>query len=187
MVWVKLIIKNLKNKLLKYGIIPVYTEDALFLMSLAFIILFSSDKLMRHEILNFIFDGFRPLIFGLLGLGGIIFYIYCGFSLKKKIDSHKFFMLSFAVFINSGAGISAGTYLLKHTRGFWLIFPILNIFNAFLLLFLLRIGEVDEHSISDDQAKYWEIALGSIIVLIIIFISHHLYKNYWAITFSITV
>lgn len=96
-------------------------------------------------------------------------------------------MISFAVFANAGAGISAGIYLLKTTSGLWTIFPILNLANTILLLLLFRIGKINEKSISDEQSRLWEIVLGSVIVLIIIFISHYIYKNYWALTFSIAV
>lgn len=179
--------RNLKKHILGFKVIPTYTEDSLFLMSLSFVALLLIEKSLLLEIIDFTFGDFRTIIMMLIIATGIILSFYHAFSEKKKTESHKFAMIYFAVFVNAGAGIAASSHLLKTANILWGIFPILNFVNAMLLLFLFRIGKINEKSISDEQSKLWEITLGSIMVLIIIFISHYIYKNYWALTFSIAV
>ena len=92
-------------------------------------------------------------------------------------------MLFFAVIINSYIGFKSGTYILSKSSDLWIIFPILNILNSVSLILLFKMGVINENSISDENTNYWELVIGSFVLITIIFISNFIYKNYWAITF----
>jgi len=175
--------------LYKIGLIPTFTEVALFLMSLTFLLLFFSNNLFAEEILNFLLDDFDlemigVVLFFIIGLG---MSVYHSFSNKKVTRASKNFMLFFAVMINFMIGLAAGLYVLKVAKGFLVILPIINIINAFLLLTLMRVGKITTMSISDRQAKLREIIVGLIMVIIIFVLSQYFFHNYWATTFSLCV
>jgi uncharacterized membrane protein YhdT len=177
-----------RNWLKKMGIIPKYTEVSLFLISLTFLLLLTIDASFRKELFNLIFGEIDEvtLLAPPLILAGLILSTYHVFSRRLITKTEKQIMLAFAVSINFLAGTSAGIYILKQSKGLWIIFPILNIVSAFLLAILFRAEIIREDSILDKQAKKLEIFLGVILVSIIFFVSHFVFKNYWAITFSIS-
>ncbi|MEK6943172.1 MAG: hypothetical protein AABX00_03870 [Nanoarchaeota archaeon] len=174
-----------KDILLKFGLIPHYEEDTLFLMSIAAIILFLISFDLRSDFFYFFTGSAAITIISILI--GIYVSIYNAFSNKKKPTGHKFFMLFFAVIINSYIGFKSGTYILSKSSDLWIIFPILNILNSVSLILLFKMGVINENSISDENTNYWELVIGSFVLITIIFISNFIYKNYWAITFSMSV
>jgi len=178
-----------KGWLFRLGLVPTYTEVALFLMSLTFLFLFIFNDLFRKEFFEFFFEDFdgREIAVLIFFVAGLALSVYHAFSKKRVTKRVKNAMLFFAVFINFLVGFYAGFYTLEKAKGYLIIFPVINIISAFLLLLLLRFEVITSKSISDKQAKLREIILGSIIICAIFVISQYLFHNYWAITFSLCV
>ena len=169
--------------------IPSYDELSLFLMSMTFILLLLTDSTMRADFSNIIFNkvDFR-LVFPLLviptGLGLSIFHI---FTFREKNWVEKWAMLLFAIFINATSGIFAGLHLWKTTKGWLLLFPVLNIINGVVLVILVFLMRIDEEHISNKDNTPTQAFISFILVAIIsIFCQYH-YELYWAITYSICV
>ena len=175
------------RKRLLYKFVPKYTEVGLFLMSLTFLLLLISSPPFRKEMYNFIFSEMdeKVIFLPFLILAGIFLSTYHVFTKRLITKLEKYVMVVFAVLLNAIVGVEAGFYILKQAKGFWIIFPILNIASAILLIILLRAGIIKEDSLSDKQAKKTEVILGTIFTFLIFWISHYILKNYWAITFSI--
>jgi hypothetical protein len=172
------------NFLIKLGILPRYTEIIIFLTSIIFLLLFFTNLEFKNEIFT---HSERDLFLAIFFIPGIIYSIVNIF-IKKKGVSGKNSMLIFTVIINAIAGVSAGSYSLFNTEKYLIVFPIFNIINAFLLITLLKFGnDADITSISDEQPKIGETAIGFFAVILIFFLSQYILKNYWAITFSICV
>jgi len=121
----------------------------------------------------------------LLFIGGWLLSIYHAFSGKSMTKEEKESILFFTIFTVSLIGFIAAEYIIKESKGVWIIFPILNFLHAFILLSLYRVKLITTESILDKQAKQGEIILGSLFVFIIFFISNYILKNHWSITFSI--
>jgi len=173
--------------LYRLGLIPIFTEVILFLMSLTFLLLLFLNKLFLEEFLNFFLHDFdlRTIIVITIFIAGLVMSVYHSFSNKKIPRASKGYMLFFAVIINFLVGFYAGFYVLRNAKGFLVILPIINIISAFLLIFLMRVKIITTKSISDKQAKLQEVALGAIMVIIVFAISQYVFHNYWAITFSL--
>jgi hypothetical protein len=182
--------KDKRKWFFRLGLIPTYTEVSLFLMGLTFLFLFLLNSLFKKEFLDYFFKDSDPR--GTLTLitfmAGFMLSIYHAFSNKVASELSRTAMLFFALFINFFAGLAAGFYALRNSKGYLIIFPIINIISAILLIFLFRAGVITtDTSILDRQARLREIILGSILICIIFFVSQYLFHNYWATTFSLCV
>ncbi|GEM_PF-1482009 len=120
-------------------------------------------------------------------IAGWFLSIYHAFSEKPMSITEKQVILYFTVYTTGLVGFAAGEYALEQSQGFWIIFPILNIINSIMLLSLVKEKIIDTDSILDKQAKKEEVIIGTIAVFIIFFISEYIFKNYWAITFSVCI
>jgi len=98
-------------------------------------------------------------------------------------------MVAFAVMTNLATGTIAAIYTLKNTltTDWLLIFPIWNILSAASLLFAVSLKIVDEECLSDREATPAQIIFGLISVLAVFVISHYIFKQHWAITYSICI
>lgn len=170
--------------------VPTYDELSLFVMSVAFIVLFAAEPTMRKELGRLLarIEGASgyiifPAIF-LLGMGLSLYHV---FTTRKKILAEKYLMLMFAVLVNAAAGIFAGLHLLKHTSGWLAVFPVWNIINGILLLLMFRYRVLDAHSISDRDATPVQMMFGFVAVMIIFLVCKLAFRLYWALTFSICV
>ena len=176
--------------LIKKGIISKYNEITLYLISVTIILFFISNhsyyiKLISEGILgeeseSFIFC-FLIILSGILLSFGNIFIKRNISKIEKKV------LLIFAMLINVAIGVSAGFHILEKPQGLLVIFPVINIMNAYFLYILYRGGIITEKLISDKQAEKEEVIIGTIIIIIIFFISQNIFQNYWAITFSICI
>jgi uncharacterized membrane protein (DUF106 family) len=170
-------------------LIPQYNELALFLMSIAFVLLFFTHSDLRagsHEILFKSFDP-RTYVALVLFVLGILFSLYHVFTTRLKTDWEKIAMLFFAVMANGFSGVAAGMHMLEDSHGLLMVFPIWNIVNGVLLLFMYRFNIIDESSILDDNATLFQVILGMIVVVTTFAVCRFVFEMYWAITFSICV
>ena len=169
--------------------IPRYNELALFLMSIAFVLLFFTHADLRAGSQELLFDDFDPwrYIALVLFMLGILFSLYDVFTTMQKTDWEKKAMLFFAVMVNGVGGVAAGIHVLEDSHGLLMVFPIWNIVNGVLLLLMYRFDIIDESSIVDDNATPFQVLLGSIVIVATFVVCRFVFEMYWAITFSICV
>lgn len=177
------------SKVFANVLIPRYNEISLFLMSIAFVLLFFTNADLRIESHEFLFENFDPRSYIALAFFviGILYSLFHVFTTLQKTDWEKTTMLFFAVMVNGLSGIAAGAKMLEDSHGLLVIFPIWNIINGLLLLIMFRFGIINENSIVDDNATPLQVLLGFIVVGVIFVICQFVYKMYWAFTFSICV
>ena len=185
--WLKTPVHNLttNEKMIKLGIVPKYTEITLYLISVTFIMFLLTSSEFRAEAFDFFEDVAAAVFWGAIVLSGLIVSIYGAFTKRILGRKEKNLILLAVIFLNFFVAVHAGKYVLKETQNWLIIFPVLNILNAIFWLFLFRLGAITEKSISDKQAKKEEIVLGTLFVILIFLISHHVFNHYWAITFSV--
>ena len=176
---------NLLSRLL----IPRYDEMSLFLMSIAFVLLFFTDAELRtrsHELL-LSESALTRYLFLLFFVAGLLLSLYHVFTKRRKNTPEKIAMLVFAVMVNGLSGVAAGVHMLEHSRGILMVFPIWNIVNGGLLLLMLRFDIIDESSIVDDNAAPVQLVLGGLVVVAALIVCRFVFELYWAVTFSICV
>ena len=176
-----------------YHIIPQYDEIALFAMSLTCSLLIIavalSGDLSIQEIHIVPERDADPRIIAaiLIFFSGLLLSIYHAFTDRPKTLLEKSFMLFFAVLLNSFSGIMAGMYDLHTASGWLVIFPLLNIINGVVLLFIFRMGILSEANISDRHASRNQFILTAAIVFILFAVCHYLFYLIWMQTLSICV
>ncbi|MHC4728197.1 MAG: hypothetical protein ACYS17_13330 [Planctomycetota bacterium] len=178
-----------KRNILAWLFIPRYNELALFLMSIAFILVFITHADLRTASYKPLLNDFdiKIIIALVLFVLGIIFSLYHVFTTREKTDGEKAVMLFFAIFVNGFSGIAAGMHILKEAHGILILFPIWNMINGALLLLMYRFEYIDESSIIDDNTTMFQVIFGSLVVVSILIVCRFVFKVYWAITFSICV
>jgi hypothetical protein len=60
-------------------------------------------------------------------------------------------MLIFAVLLTGFSGIWGGTYMLVHSPGWLMVFPLWNIISGWILIGSLKGGSITEDNISDEK------------------------------------
>jgi hypothetical protein len=121
-------------------LLPSYDEASLFLMGLAFLLLFVTDPQLRTEANRYLFRYWDPRSYlaAALLVVGLALSFYHVFTRRPKSDFAKAAMLFLAVMVNGSSGIAAGFHLLTETPGLLIFFPIWNILNGFFLVLLLK-------------------------------------------------
>ena len=153
---------------------PQYNEITLFLMSLACILIYSTESWFNGTIFLF-----AP---------GIAISVFHVFSHQRISEWEKGFMLFFACFVNFVSGVAAGIFVFTNFQyGLFLIFAICNIINCLLLPLKFIEGFIINDFISEEDAPLLEVAIGSIVIILTFIICQYIFKMYWAITFSICV
>ncbi|MCX7010518.1 MAG: hypothetical protein NTY53_25290 [Kiritimatiellaeota bacterium] len=168
--------------------IPRYNELVLYLMSLAFVLVFFTDGKLKAEIFDkFKFYDPREYIFMFLISTGILLSLFHGLTNLPMSSLEKFPMFFFAVIVSGGSGIAAGMHMWKESSGLLLVFPVWNIINGAVLLILFRLRVITPDVIVDEPVRPLQILLGSIVVISTFLVCRFLFAMYWAITFSICV
>jgi len=170
-------------------LIPRYDESSLFLMSLAFLLLFFTDAGLRTGSSKFLFSesDLRSYLFALCFVLGMLFSLYHVFATTRKTGLEKVVMLFFAVMVNGFSGIAAGVHMLRNCPGVLMVFPVWNIVSGGLLLVMYRFNIIDESRIADEDAPPREVALGGLVVVAAFVLCRFVFRLYWAVTFSICV
>jgi len=170
------------NFLQRVGLIPRFTEVSLFLSSVTFLLLLSDAEFVR-ALSGFAFTNFAVMI-PIAYLLGLIFSFYYAISNKKTPLFAKVCMLLFVILTNFWVAFFAFISILREGNGYYIIFPLLNLIQAFIILSLVSVV-MNERCISDENAKPVELFIGTLLICFLFLISHFVLKNYWAITFSI--
>jgi len=168
--------------------IPQYDEIVLFTMSFTCILLLLTSVLTHYSDIQSIspteYDP-RIIVAVFIFFAGLVLSLYHAFFDRPKTSLQKSFMLFFAILVNAFSGFMAGGYDLAHARGWLIIFPILNMLNCVILLFMWRSGVLDESSISDQHAPRGQILLSAAMVLLLYYLCHVIYNFPWIQTLSI--
>jgi hypothetical protein len=168
----------------KIGLVPKHTEVSMFLTTITMIILSLFNKeFLEQFVLNHFSDIRLAIIFSVF----MVASIYFAFSKRTCSGFIAVLMAISMSLMNFFIALQGFFFLLNAEKGsLWMIFPGLNLISAFTLLLLIRIKVINEKNIiSTKQAKSHELIIGSVAVIIIFVLSQFLFKNYWAITFSI--
>ena len=183
---------------------PHYSETTLFIMSMMLVLLFVVSKTMRKDFNALISWWLNDrelrsyvslILIAVILLLGFYKSIFHAFSTKQKQDVEKAALLIFAVLVSTGVSLYAGDYMIRHTRGWLLLFPVWNVIYSGLLLIKfwlmfrgLKYGrKLDVSYISDRNAILAEVILASVLSIIILIICQFVFKLHWAITFSICI
>ena len=175
--------------------IPTYDELSLFLMAVTLIALYFTNGQLWNQINTLVtksteVNGWTSLLpFALVSFVALGLCIYHVFTTREKTDLEKKVMLGFAVLTNLVTGTIAAVYTLTNASAanWLLVFPVWNIINSMLLLFMVAIRAVDEECISDRDATPSQVIIGLVAVLIIFILCNYVFKLHWAITFSICI
>ena len=181
--------RNIQPAILHY-IIPQYDEISLFSMSFTCGLLLIAGALstkwemrMRSSSGD---DGVIMMIV-IFFMAGLVLSIYHAFTDRRKTSFEKYLMLFFAVILNGFTGILAGTHCLEGSKGWLLVFPILNIVNGVVLLFMARKGLLDDRNISDENVSLIQIALAATAIIILFTVCYYVFDLLWIQTLSICV
>jgi hypothetical protein len=173
------------NFLRKIGLIPKYSEISLYLTALTFVLLFLTNRDIGDILFDFCFDDLGGVVFFFVFFMGLVSSFYFAVSDVVTPKFIKSSMLLFVISTNLGVAVYGGLYILENLEGFLIVFPVLNMINAFLMLLLLRMQVINEESISNENARPREILVGSVSLVILFVFSQYLLRNFWAVTFSL--
>jgi len=170
-------------------LIPGFDELALFLMSVAFVVLYATEQALRAESRAHIFSGFNLLALFLFVffIAGIVFSIYHAFRKRPKTDIEKLLMLFFAIVANYVSGLAAAIYIFKQSLNWWIVFPAWNLFNGVILVLMAGLSLMDETYVADRDVKPSEAVVGLLFLCGLLLVCQQALDLYWAITFSICV
>lgn len=164
---------------------PKYSETYLFLVSIVLLLFLITKDTIQEKVIEAIQSGIDGILLMLIVAVAILYPIFHVFSKKKKSPFAKTLMLALAITINAVAGLGAGFHILfQQSSLIFMVFPILNILSAWSLVFLWSEEKINEHSISDTNAKYNQVVVGVIGVLLIFVVTQIYIEMYWAITLS---
>lgn len=170
-------------------LIPTYDEASLFLMSVAFLLLLATDPGCRADWSSLLARGWSPgrICFVLLFPVGLLVSLVRVFSRRPASRVEKVLLVGFGVGLNALTGVWAGLWVLEHTRGWMLVFPVWNIASAVLLVLMYRLGYVDERNLVDRNAPRVSLVAGVLVVLLTWLVAGRILGAYWAVTLSLCV
>ena len=104
--------------------IPSYDELSLFLMSVAFLILYFADATLRAEAYDRLFVGIGLWIGIALVYfaAGMAFSIYHAFATRPKTEPEKLAMFFFAVIASYASAIASAIYIFKEAPWWFFVF-----------------------------------------------------------------
>ena len=131
----KTVLTRFRDILDKYGLLPKFTEDQIFLMVVALGIIYFIDPSAKTEIYETLrYSEKATLIVG----AGLLLTLYTAFFTRFKTETQKHYILWFALIINLVVGVTVLSVIKEQGLSFiWYIFPILNIASFFLVLFFV--------------------------------------------------
>lgn len=174
----------------RFGLQPKFSEAALFLMSVAFFVIFllNQDGVLfdLQRVLDVAANtrkGGNIIIFiAYMGVG-LLYSVYHIFKRGKKSDMARSAMLWFGIGITAGTGILGGMYVWRTEVG-WVpgVVSVWNTLYGFALLFTLR-AHSSHTQVEQRDAKLHEVVIGCVMLAAIIWIGM-LRNTYWAVLFS---
>jgi hypothetical protein len=174
-------------------LVPSYDSLSVFLMAITWILVILIHPKTQSGILALL-DSFPTghyslniLIADLVFAAVIVFCFYMVLSKRDKSDAEKQAMAVFATITTIATAYVYWIHLKKsHIIIDWtIIFPLWNIFNARMLIYMLRTGIINQDCVSDRQASPVQVFLGLIAIVAIFLVCNYRYEMHWSISFSI--
>lgn len=180
-------LRNLKRIFAPW--LPRYDDLTLFTFSLAFLLLLAVEDDLRQAITGLLLPrGADPTAtWLLLVLGGALYSLVNVFVPRKKLPFEKTPMLLFALMVTVGTGFSAGRPMLSGGYGLLALFPLWNLLNGVILLFLTVSRILDEDCLTGERATLRRIILAIVSIVLLVLICHYHYRLAAPTTFSIAV
>lgn len=192
----------------------IYSEVSVFVMSFSVILLLFVDPVMRGQFVHVFQDIYSDFQFGkkswgeLIGtilflspmilcmvlpvLAGLYLSLVHAFRQQIKTEVEKTCMFMFAIFFCFLIGAVSGYYLLLKAfmSNWWflfIIFPTWNLICGLLLMIKLDFQSEEEdlgEMVSDEEASFAEILLAVLVCLVVVGISHFVFKLHWSFVLS---
>jgi hypothetical protein len=177
-------------------LVPTYDKLSLVLAVIVLLLLYFGNGPMREQILGLTQRNWQGKtsqgneLWSIFYLAFIMFFVFLVirvFQFGTERDFIKKIMLIFAILTNTIIGIIAGIYIIRNTvtSDWLLVFPVWNIINCVLLLFILFFNLINEDCISDREVTLFRFCLGLTAIVAIFLLCNYTFKLYWAVTFSI--
>ena len=165
-----------------------YNELSTYLIALTCVLLFCVHPGLR----SYLFDMFDRadtdgqfitlFVAGFIAVLGFMLSIFHLFTKRPKTQVEKYLMGAFAIGATAIAGIEAGIEELNSGGSILVFFPIWNILMGIIMLFQIRL---EKFEITDENASFWEVSVGSMILVIVFAITNFAFHLSWAMAFSI--
>jgi hypothetical protein len=169
-------------------IIPQYDEIVLRTMSVTCALLLLDGVLSTRGNIHIGYPEKidpRLIVIFMIFLTGVALSIYHALIDRPKTAVEKSFMLFFAALLNAFVGITVGAYTLTTSMGWFIVYPIANLLNGVVLIFMFMVGVVNESNIRQEHASLGHVVFAAIVVLILFVICHYIFDLIWFETLSI--
>lgn len=167
-------------------LIPHYDNLTLFTFSLTFLFLLLISERLREDVIKVVAHGAGIILCIALMICLILSFFNVLFK-REKYNFEKLVMLYFAVFVTVVTGGYSGFVMLEDHKDWLVIFPIWNIVNAGVLALLFRLGVIDFDCITDEPVTFFQILFSFIMIAVLLFFCHYVFKLHWSLTYSICV
>lgn len=165
---------------------PKPTEASMYVMALTALLLLISNGQIWSEfgyILAHDERGRSGLLFGYV-LIGMFLSIYHAFSKREKEVWEMQIMKWFTVMTLAVVAISTSVFIYVEKQPVLLVFAIWNLIQAFALIFLSGKRYTGQYvKLPKRNATYIEIVLGTLVVIVILYIEN-LFNTHWSVAFS---
>lgn len=187
-------IETSKEYLQRIGILPAdYSVTGIFLISLTFFLILFTNPSFKTDIekiypaLEILFKFINmAILISILNIIVTAVALYYTYFNKETIPLFwRRVLIAYAIITSIIVSLFAASFAIENTLEISIIFPILNIADIFILWSFFDNNIINESYIINKLARGYEIIIGSVIIFTIFIISQYVFKNYWAITFSI--
>lgn len=149
------------------------------------------DGSLRRGVYEFGLQGLARNPFRIVPLailaGGVLFSLVNVFCYGRKPVWVKRLTLYATVTINGAVAFAAGVHLLTVGQGWELAFPFFNVLYGSWLLVCLRGGLIDEQDVPDDYASPLEVAVTTVLLLVVLAVCKYMLQMHWTVTMSACV
>jgi hypothetical protein len=168
-----------------------YSELSTYLTALACAVIFFTHPNFRQSIAQLIqgipsqggiTDLIAFLILGFIVILGFVLSLYHVFTSREKSSFEKYLMGAFTIGANATAAITAGFEEINSGSYTLIFFPLWNILIGLALIIQIRLKKFE---VSDENASLLEVAVNSIALLVVFFITNYAFRLSWAIEFSV--
>ncbi len=179
------VLTKLRDILDRYGFLPKFTEDQIFLMVVALGVIYFIDPSSQAEIFDTLYNSEKAT---LIAGAGLLLTIYTAFFTRFKTETQKHYILWFALIINLVVGVTALSVISEKSLSLiWYIFPLLNIISFFLVVLFWHTGLYNTGRITTKSMSYENIIYGSLALTFIAFVLNSVPNTSWQVIFSSSI
>jgi hypothetical protein len=179
----KKLLKKLRDLLDRYNLLPIFSEDAVFLIAVSILSVCYINPEAFQELSDLLRNSTKALVIVLAGLG---FTFYTAFFTRFKTETQKHYMLWFALIINFIIGVTSFSILKPDDAWFHYIFPVINIAAFIVVIILTYTGLYNTSRIATKSSEYSNLLYGTVAVILISWLYEHFFHTPWQITLSVS-